>query len=211
MPNKVDAKTLTPRELGLIRQWILEGATVGMSVKSAVINWAPLPKGLNPIYSVALSPWGRLAAAGRSNQITVYDLATGEKLARLVDPALSPIQYEKKPMYPGGLEMVELDILMVSNASLIRTEHLVVLDTISLEQAISIVIHADRQMDHQLVLGPGKDQFEPMGHIQQIAGVHDGSDHLDAKRCPGRNESSVQRRCHDVQSLEGSTSMMKKR
>lgn len=102
MPNKVDAKALTPRELGLIRQWILEGASVGSSSKGGTVNWAPLPVGLNPIYSVALSPWGRLAAAGRSNQITIYDLASGEELATLADPALKPIKYDGKPMYPGG-------------------------------------------------------------------------------------------------------------
>jgi WD40 repeat protein len=100
--NKVDAKPLTPKQLGLIRQWILEGATSGMGGKGTAVAWAPLPPTLNPIYSVALSPWARYAAAGRANQITIYNLVSGQEIGRLIDPALSPIQYEGKPMYPGG-------------------------------------------------------------------------------------------------------------
>ncbi|MCH7988460.1 MAG: hypothetical protein IID46_04825, partial [Planctomycetes bacterium] len=102
MPNEVDADTLTPKQLGLIRQWILEGATAGMGSKSDMVVFRPLPQGLNAIYSVALSRWGRLAAAGRANQITVYDVSTGDELAKLVDPNLTPIQHETKPMYPHG-------------------------------------------------------------------------------------------------------------
>lgn len=100
--NKVDAKPLTPKQLGLIRQWILEGATSGMGGKGTAVAWAPLPATLNPIYSVALSPWARYAASGRANQILIYNLVTGEEAGRLIDPALSPIRYEGKPMYPGG-------------------------------------------------------------------------------------------------------------
>jgi WD40 repeat protein len=102
MPNKVDADTLTPKQLGLIRQWILEGASAGMGSKSDMVVFRPLPQGLNAIYSVALSRWGRLAAAGRANQINIYDVSTGDELARLVDPNLIPIQHENKPMYPRG-------------------------------------------------------------------------------------------------------------
>jgi WD40 repeat protein len=102
LPNKVDAKGLTPRELGLLKQWILEGATTGMTSKEAKVNWAPLPVGLNPIYSVALSPWGRFVAAGRSNKVAIFDLVTGTELTQLIDPALVPLKYNNKPMYPGG-------------------------------------------------------------------------------------------------------------
>lgn len=102
LPNKVDAAALTPKELGIIRQWILEGANAGAASKGSAVAWSPLPAGLHPIYAVALSPWGRYAAAGRANQIVIYNLVTGEESARLVDPALSPIPFEGRPMYPGG-------------------------------------------------------------------------------------------------------------
>lgn len=102
MPNKVDATILTAKELGILRQWILEGANAGMSSKGAAVAWAPLPPTLQPIYSVALTQWGRYAAAGRANQISIYDTAAGKQVAQLTDPALSPIQYEGRTMYPGG-------------------------------------------------------------------------------------------------------------
>jgi|GEM_PF-107654 WD40 repeat protein len=102
MPNKVDAATLTPKQLGLIRQWILEGATKGMGASRQSVQWRPLPSTLKSIYSVALSPWGRFAAAGRTNQISVYDLSSKQEVARLVDPALATVEYDGGLMYPGG-------------------------------------------------------------------------------------------------------------
>ncbi|MFQ5734040.1 MAG: c-type cytochrome domain-containing protein [Planctomycetaceae bacterium] len=101
LPNKVDARALTPREVGLIRQWILEGATGG-SGKMQKVVWAPIPSTLNGIYSVAVSPWARFAAAGRANQITIYNLVSGTQTARLSDPALADVQFQGKAMYPGG-------------------------------------------------------------------------------------------------------------
>lgn len=102
LPNKVDAATLTPQQLGLIRQWILEGATAGMGSARESVQWQPLPSTLKSIYSVALSPWGRFAAAGRANQISVYDLSSKREVARLADPALSAVEFDGRPMYPGG-------------------------------------------------------------------------------------------------------------
>jgi len=102
LPNNQGAEALTPEELGLLRQWILEGATAGMGGASESISFRPLPEDLHPIYSVALSPWGRLAAAGRSNQITIYDVATGEELSRLTDPHLNDLKFDEQPMYPAG-------------------------------------------------------------------------------------------------------------
>lgn len=102
LPNQVDAAALTPKELGLFRQWILEGATKGGGTSQSNVQWQPLPASLNSVYSVALSPWGRFAAAGRANQISIYDLASKEKVARLVDPNLGDAQYNGGPMYPAG-------------------------------------------------------------------------------------------------------------
>ena len=99
--NKVDARALTPKELGILRQWILEGA-VGGSGKVQQIAWAPIPATLNGIYSVAVSPWARYAAAGRANQITIYDIVSGREVGKLFDPALAKILYQGKTMYPGG-------------------------------------------------------------------------------------------------------------
>ena len=67
LPNKVDAKALTPKELGTLRQWILEGASSGMGGTKDQVNWQPVPATAKAIYSLAIAPWGRYVAAGRAN------------------------------------------------------------------------------------------------------------------------------------------------
>ena len=87
--NKVSAKKLTPRQLGLIRLWIDEGAKGEVPEVSQAFNWRPLPAAITPIYTTAISPDGQYAAAGRGNQIFVYHLPTRRLAARLVDPGLA--------------------------------------------------------------------------------------------------------------------------
>jgi WD40 repeat protein len=102
LPNKVEAKALTPKELGILRQWILEGATPGSGMSDKTIQWQPIPKGFNAIFSVAVSFDGQYVACGRANRITVYHVPTGDTVAELTDPALLPLQYNGKPMYEPG-------------------------------------------------------------------------------------------------------------
>ncbi len=85
--NKVEAVDLTSEELGLIKLWIDQGAT-GTVQGTGPIVWQPLPKGLNPIYAVALSPDGQYAACARANQIFIYDVASKELVTRLTDAQL---------------------------------------------------------------------------------------------------------------------------
>lgn len=86
--NKVGAKALSPQELGLIKLWIDQGATGEVTAHNAPVKWQPLPPGVNPIYSVAVTPDGQFAACGRANQIFVYHVPTGALVTRLTDPAL---------------------------------------------------------------------------------------------------------------------------
>ena len=102
LPNKASAAALTPKELGILKKWIEEGAVQGTGSGTAVVPWQPVPSTLNSIYSVALSTWGRWAACGRANQIDLYDVATGEYVTRLQDPALLSIKQGDKPFYPNG-------------------------------------------------------------------------------------------------------------
>jgi len=102
LPNSQDAKALTPRELGILRQWILEGASGSEGGKKRAVKFAPLPVSARSIYSVAISPWDRFAAAGRANQVELYDITLGERVSRLVDPNLNGLKFQDKPMYPGG-------------------------------------------------------------------------------------------------------------
>lgn len=102
LPNDVDAHVLTAKEVGVLQQWILEGAAGGAGAGPTVINWRPLPADVRGIFAVALSPSSRFAAAGRANQIQVYDVQTKQDLGRLLDPSLQSIVFEGQPMYPRG-------------------------------------------------------------------------------------------------------------
>lgn len=86
--NKANAVNLKPEELGLIKLWIDQGAKGQVILKETPIEWQPLPAGLNPIYSIAVSPDGQYVAAGRANQIFVYHIPTKSLVTRLTDPAL---------------------------------------------------------------------------------------------------------------------------
>ena len=85
--NKSGAVNLTPKEVALLTQWINEGAK-SSTQQQRTVAWQPLPAGVHPIYSVAVSQDGRYAACGRSNQIFVYDLATRQFITQITDPSL---------------------------------------------------------------------------------------------------------------------------
>ncbi len=85
--NKASAKNLTPQQLGLLKLWIAQGAK-GVVKAARTVNWQPLPEGLNPIYSVAITPDGQYAAAGRANQIFLYHVPSKKLITRLTDPTL---------------------------------------------------------------------------------------------------------------------------
>ncbi len=95
--NKVNAKNLTPAELGLIKLWIEQGAQAGGDAGAAKVEFQPLPPGVNPIFAVAISPDGRFAACGRANQIFIYHVPTGRIVCRLTDPAILKSGVYKNP------------------------------------------------------------------------------------------------------------------
>lgn len=95
--NKVNAKNLTPEELGLIKLWIDQGATGNVSSSSSKVVFTPLPPGVNPVYAAALTRDGQYAAAGRANQIFIYHIPTGREVGRLTDPELISSGLYKNP------------------------------------------------------------------------------------------------------------------
>lgn len=101
LPNKVEAASLTPRELGLFRQWIIEGAVSDSEDSAETVNWQPIPSGMKSTYALSLSPWADQVAASRANQLSVFNLATGQE-SRLIDPALADLKFNEQPMYPNG-------------------------------------------------------------------------------------------------------------
>ena len=95
--NKASAKNLSPQQLGLLKLWIVQGAK-GKVTAARTVEWAPLPEGLNAIYSVAVTPDGQYAAAGRANQIFIYHVPSKKLVTRLTDPALL-----KDNLYKNGV------------------------------------------------------------------------------------------------------------
>ncbi|MBP88292.1 MAG: hypothetical protein CMJ64_16515 [Planctomycetaceae bacterium] len=95
--NDVGAKPLTSEELGLIKLWIDQGAKGEVTGSGGPISWQPLPAGVNPIYSIAISPDGQYAAAGRANQIFLYHVPSKRAVGRLTDPALLETETYDKP------------------------------------------------------------------------------------------------------------------
>lgn len=102
LPNKASAAAVTPQELGILKKWIEEGAPAGTASEQQPVSWQSIPANMHSIYSVALSKWGQWAACSRANQIDLYDLTTGDYVARLQDPALTNLKKGDQPFYPHG-------------------------------------------------------------------------------------------------------------
>lgn len=86
--NTVGARRLTSDELGLIKLWIDQGAQADAASGGGTVAWQPLPPGVQPVFSAALSPDGQFAVCSRANQIFVYHVPTLQLVTRLTDPAL---------------------------------------------------------------------------------------------------------------------------
>ena len=87
--NKVGAEVLKPDELAVLKAWIDQGATGTVTAQAKPVVWKPLPPGLHPILAVAVTGDGQFAACGRANQIFIYQVPTGQIVARLTDPKLA--------------------------------------------------------------------------------------------------------------------------
>ncbi len=85
--NKVGAVDLTPAQLNILASWINLGAKDSVQQLEKLV-WRPTPAGVHPIYSVDVTQDGRWAAAGRTNQVAIYDLATRQFETILADKAL---------------------------------------------------------------------------------------------------------------------------
>lgn len=86
--NKANASDLTPEQLGLLAQWIDEGAKDGGGGPE-VVPWLASAPDLQAIYATALSADGQFVACGRGNRLSVYHRPTAQWVAELSDPALT--------------------------------------------------------------------------------------------------------------------------
>lgn len=83
--NKSGAMNLSAAEVATLIQWIDQGAKGSVQQERAVVLGA-MAASVDPIYTVAMTKDGRYAACGRSNHISVYDLATRQLVAQISDP-----------------------------------------------------------------------------------------------------------------------------
>ena len=89
--NKSGAVNLTPAEIALLKQWIDQGAKSSVQQERTVVLKA-FAASVDPIYTVAVSKDGRLAACGRSNDIFIYDLATRQLATQITDAHRALVQ-----------------------------------------------------------------------------------------------------------------------
>lgn len=82
--NKSGAIKLTSAEVSLLKAWIDQGAKNSVQQERQVV-FQSLAGGAHPIYSLAMTKDGRYAVCGRSNNLFLYDLATREFVAQIVD------------------------------------------------------------------------------------------------------------------------------
>ena len=111
MPPAKDVKgqplaPLSPEELALIKLWIDQGgkAPTGVVAGRIVVVSVP-PMQVHPVRALAISPDKSTVAAGRGNQIHVYDAVTGNLVKTLIDPNLTTP--DKKPVQAAHLSIVE--------------------------------------------------------------------------------------------------------
>jgi WD40 repeat protein len=105
MPPKGE-EPLTPQELALVKLWIDQGARAPTAKREKPkIVLSTLPPLVHPVRALAINANRTLLAAGRGNQIYVFDAGSGNHLRTLVDPALTTA--DGKPVQAAHLSIVE--------------------------------------------------------------------------------------------------------
>ena len=88
LPNEARAKALTPKQLGLLRQWITEGAEASMRGATKSIAWKAVNSRFKAVYSLDYHDRTGTLAASRSNRVDLYNLHSKRAVGTLVDPGL---------------------------------------------------------------------------------------------------------------------------
>jgi hypothetical protein len=88
MPPKGDAPC-TPEELAIIKLWIDNGAKAPLTIKKRPEPDITIPPAsVKPVRALAVSPDKTTVAAGRGNQIHIYDAGSGKHIRSLISPNL---------------------------------------------------------------------------------------------------------------------------
>jgi WD40 repeat protein len=105
MPPKGE-EPLVPDELALIKLWIDQGAKApeGKRQRQTIVL-GPLPAPVHPVRAIAIRPDKAVLAAGRANQIHLYDTGSGAYLRSLLEPGLATP--DARPLQAAHLSIVE--------------------------------------------------------------------------------------------------------
>jgi hypothetical protein len=75
--------------------------------------------------------------------------------------------------HPGGesLHLIEIGLVVVAHAALVGAEQVVVLNPVALEHLPLAIVHANREVDDQLVLGLGQNVADVRLQIDDVGGL----------------------------------------
>lgn len=106
MPPPRDDVPVTPEELALVKLWIDGGAKAPASIRPREKpKVGPPPASVRPVRAVAVSPDKSTVAAGRSNQVHIYDAGSGAHIRTLLSPGLK--SFDGKEVKAAHLSIVE--------------------------------------------------------------------------------------------------------
>jgi hypothetical protein len=105
MPPKSE-EPLAPEELALIKLWIDQGAPPPSGVRARPkVLLTLLPPTVKPVRAVAVSPDKSAVAAGRGNELHIYDAGSGKYIRSLYEPNL--LTADSKPVKAAHLSIVD--------------------------------------------------------------------------------------------------------
>ncbi len=104
--NKVDARQLTSRELGLLKLWIDEGAKGPQTTALQAPQWQKPPERWDAIYAVSATADGQFVACGRAGRIYIYHVPTRQLVHQAIDDQVHK-QHETAPVDAAHLDAVQ--------------------------------------------------------------------------------------------------------
>jgi WD40 repeat protein len=90
MPPKSENNPLTPEEVAVLKLWIEQGAkgpAIDVRTRAKVVVGLP-PILVKPVRALAITPDKKTVAAGRGNQVHLFETSKGEFVKTLIDPEL---------------------------------------------------------------------------------------------------------------------------
>lgn len=96
----------TAEEVAIVKLWIDQGAKApsGVRIRPKILVGVP-PVNVNPVRAVAVSPDKSAIAAGRGNQIHIYDAGSGAYIRSLIAPGLKT--HDGKDVKAAHVSIVE--------------------------------------------------------------------------------------------------------